>query len=85
MANIPFTSNYTDLSSQRGFQFKFFCQKCGNGYMSTFQTNSWASPARRMRGRRRCSAASSAARRRPPTQLQRAAAVRSTTRRSTRR
>jgi hypothetical protein len=37
--NIPFTNNYQDLSSQRGFQFKFFCEKCGNGYMSTFQTN----------------------------------------------
>ena len=39
MPNIPFTNNYTDLSSQRGFQFKFFCQKCGNGYMSTFRAN----------------------------------------------
>jgi membrane protease subunit (stomatin/prohibitin family) len=39
MANIPFTSNYTDVSSQRGFQFKFFCEKCRNGYMSTFQPN----------------------------------------------
>ena len=42
MANIPFTGNYQDLSSKRGFQFKFFCEKCGNGYMSTFQANSWA-------------------------------------------
>jgi hypothetical protein len=39
MATIPFTNNYTDLSSQRGFQFKFFCEKCGNGYMSTFQAS----------------------------------------------
>ena len=39
MAKIPFTSNYTDLSSQRGYQFKFFCQKCGNGYASTFRAN----------------------------------------------
>src|SRR5438477_8834712 len=39
MTTIPFTSNYTDLSSNRGFQFKFFCQKCGNGYESTFKTN----------------------------------------------
>jgi membrane protease subunit (stomatin/prohibitin family) len=39
MAKIPFTSNYTDLSSQRGYQFKFFCRKCGNGYMSTFEPN----------------------------------------------
>jgi len=39
MPNIPFTNNYTDLSSQRGFQFKFFCEKCGNGYMSSFHAN----------------------------------------------
>lgn len=39
MAHVPFTSNYTDLSSSRGFQFKFFCQKCGNGYLSSFRTN----------------------------------------------
>ena len=39
MATIPFTSNYTDLSSPRGYQFQFFCRKCGNGYMSTFQPN----------------------------------------------
>jgi hypothetical protein len=39
MAKIPFTDNYVDLSSSRGFQFKFHCQKCGNGYLSTFQAN----------------------------------------------
>jgi len=39
MANIPFTDNYEDLSNDRGFQFKFMCEKCGNGYMSTFQAN----------------------------------------------
>ena len=39
MASIPFTGNYQDLSSNRGFQFKFFCEKCGNGYMSTFKAN----------------------------------------------
>src|SRR6185503_7694289 len=40
MATIPFTNNYSDLSSNRGFQFKFFCEKCGNGYLSTFKPNS---------------------------------------------
>lgn len=40
MASIPFTNNYSDLSSNRGFQFKFFCEKCGNGYLSTFKPNS---------------------------------------------
>ena len=39
MANIPFTGNYQDLSTDKGYQFKFFCEKCGNGYMSTFKTN----------------------------------------------
>lgn len=39
MPTIPFTNNYTDLSNQRGFQFQFFCRKCGNGYMSTFESN----------------------------------------------
>ena len=39
MANIAFTNNYQDLSSQRGFQFKFMCERCGNGYMSTFEAN----------------------------------------------
>ena len=45
MPNIPFTSNYNDLSSDRGYQFKFFCQKCGNGYMSTFQSNKLSAAA----------------------------------------
>ena len=39
MASIPFTGNYQDLSTNRGFQFKFFCEKCGNGYMSSFKAN----------------------------------------------
>ncbi len=36
---IPFTDNYEDLSSERGYQFKFHCERCGNGYMSTFVPN----------------------------------------------
>jgi len=39
MATIEFTGNYQDLSTDRGYQFKFFCEKCGNGYMSTFKTS----------------------------------------------
>ncbi|MGZ7079591.1 MAG: zinc ribbon domain-containing protein [Thermoanaerobaculia bacterium] len=34
---IPFTGNYQDLSTDQGYQFKFFCEKCQNGYMSSFQ------------------------------------------------
>ena len=37
MALIKFTANHQDLSTDRGYQFKFFCDKCGNGYMSSFQ------------------------------------------------
>ena len=37
MATIEFTGNYEDLSTDKGYQFKFFCEKCGNGYMSSFR------------------------------------------------
>ncbi len=36
MAMIQFTRNYTDRSNDQGFQFEFFCDKCGNGHMSRF-------------------------------------------------
>jgi hypothetical protein len=39
MATVEFTGNYQDLSTDRGYQFKFFCEKCNNGYMSTFQAS----------------------------------------------
>ena len=37
MALIEFADNYEDLSTEAGFQFKFFCERCGNGYMSEFR------------------------------------------------
>ena len=37
MGMIQFVSNYDDLSTDKGYQFKFYCDKCGNGYMSRFQ------------------------------------------------
>jgi hypothetical protein len=39
MSLIRFVHNYDDLSTDRGFQFKFYCDKCGNGYLSSFQTS----------------------------------------------
>jgi hypothetical protein len=39
MAMIRFVANYDDLSTDRGYQFKFHCDKCGNGHMSTFETS----------------------------------------------
>jgi len=39
MARIEFTDNVEDLSTETGFQFKFFCEGCGNGYMSSWKAN----------------------------------------------
>lgn len=39
MALISFTSNHTDHSSDKGFQFEFHCDSCGNGHMSLFQAS----------------------------------------------
>ena len=40
MAAQPFTKNYSDHSNDTGFQFEFFCDKCGSGHRSAFQTSS---------------------------------------------
>lgn len=40
MDEIEFTRNYTDSSTNQGFQFEFHCNRCGNGYRSSFQP--WA-------------------------------------------
>jgi len=37
MALIQFTRNHRDLSTDAGFQFEFFCDRCGNGYQTEFQ------------------------------------------------
>lgn len=39
MATIEFTGNYEDLSTDKGYQFKFYCEKCRNGYLSSFKPN----------------------------------------------
>lgn len=36
---VPYTDNYTDHSTEAGFQFEFFCERCGNGYKSGFKAN----------------------------------------------
>jgi hypothetical protein len=36
---IKFTSNYQDKSTDTGFQFEFFCDRCQNGYKSKFKTS----------------------------------------------
>jgi hypothetical protein len=34
---IEFVSNYNDLSTERGFQFEFYCNRCGTGYRTRFK------------------------------------------------
>ncbi|NLG97055.1 MAG: zinc ribbon domain-containing protein [Chloroflexi bacterium] len=35
--SIEFTSNYSDISTQHGFQFEFNCNRCGNGFRTRFR------------------------------------------------
>lgn len=37
MAMIEFVRNYNDRSTDRGYQFEFRCDHCGNGYMSSYE------------------------------------------------
>ena len=34
---IFFPDNYQDRSTNDGYQFEFYCRRCGNGYSSSFQ------------------------------------------------
>ncbi len=34
---IGFTDNYRDHSNRDGYQFEFLCERCGNGYTSSFK------------------------------------------------
>jgi len=42
---IQFVANYDDLSTDKGYQFKFYCDKCQNGYLSEFQTSTTGAAA----------------------------------------
>lgn len=37
--HVDFTDNHQDLSTDKGFQFKFFCERCGNGTLSSYKPN----------------------------------------------
>lgn len=39
MAKVQFVSNYNDLSTNRGFQFEFVCNRCGTGYRTEFEAS----------------------------------------------
>ncbi|MGI6711817.1 MAG: zinc ribbon domain-containing protein [Bacillota bacterium] len=34
---IEFVQNYSDLSTQKGFQFEFYCNRCGSGFRTRFK------------------------------------------------
>jgi hypothetical protein len=34
---VPFTNNYDDMSTREGYQFRFNCMRCGNGYESKYR------------------------------------------------
>jgi len=34
---IEFSSNYTDLSTDKGFQYEYNCERCGTGYRTRFR------------------------------------------------
>lgn len=34
---IEFTRNYSDLCTNKGFQFEFYCDRCGTGFRTGFQ------------------------------------------------
>ncbi len=36
---VPYTDNYADHSTEAGYQFEFFCERCGNGYKSGFKAS----------------------------------------------
>lgn len=42
---IQFVKNYDDLSTDRGFQFRFNCDKCGNGYLSPYEASTLGTAA----------------------------------------
>jgi hypothetical protein len=39
MSGQAFTKNHRDHSNDNGFQFEFFCDKCGSGQRSAFKVN----------------------------------------------
>ena len=36
--SLEFSKNYNDLSTNRGFQFEFFCDRCSNGFRTQFKS-----------------------------------------------
>ena len=34
---IEFVRNYSDLCTNKGFQFEFYCDRCGSGFRTRFK------------------------------------------------
>ena len=49
MSLIQFTRNHNDHSTDKGYQFEFFCDRCGNGFMSGFQASAMGLAASALR------------------------------------
>lgn len=49
MPLIQFTRNHNDHSTDKGFQFEFFCDRCHNGFMSRFQASAMGLAASALR------------------------------------
>ena len=47
---VPFTDNYSDHSTEAGYQFEFNCERCGNGYKSGFQASAMGIGTKVLRG-----------------------------------
>lgn len=39
MSLIQFTRNHSDHSTDKGYQFEFFCDRCGNGFKTEFKSS----------------------------------------------
>ena len=50
MGATAFTRNYRDHSNDTGYQFEFHCDKCGNGYRSSFQASALGVGAKLAKG-----------------------------------
>ncbi len=49
MSLIQFTRNHNDHSTDKGYQFEFFCDRCQNGFMTGFQASAMGLAASALR------------------------------------
>ena len=49
MTLIQFTRTHTDHSTDKGYQFEFFCDRCGNGFMTEFKASATGMAASALR------------------------------------